>query len=66
MKQHGANCFDMTQAMWTDHCLQTGDSTFPPSLDKRANDFVVQKGGNVHVDAYSAFMDNTKALEIRG
>jgi len=57
------NCFDMEQAMWTDHCLQDGDSTFPPSLTKDGNDFVVQKGGNIHVDAYSAFMDNTQTLK---
>jgi len=57
------NCFDMEQAMWTDHCLQDGDSTFPPSLTKDADDFVVQKGVNRFVDAYSAFMDNTQSLK---
>jgi len=57
------NCFDMEQSMWTDHCLQNGDSTFPPSLDKSADDFVVQKGGNLYVDAYSVFMDNTQTLQ---
>merc|ERR1712070_416589 len=55
------NCFDMEQAMWTDHCLQDGDSTFPPSLTKNAEDFVVRKGLNRYVDAYSAFMDNTQS-----
>merc|ERR1719324_489578 len=53
-------CFNTTQAMWTDHCLQTGDSTFPPSLSKESTDVIVQKGGNLYVDAYSAFMDNTQ------
>lgn len=57
------NCFDMEQAMWTDHCLQDGDSTFPPSLSKNAEDFVVRKGLNRYVDAYSAFMDNTQSLK---
>jgi len=38
------NCFDTTQAMWTDHCLQSGDSTYPPSLLKYSTDLVVQKG----------------------
>jgi len=56
-------CFETDQAMWTDHCLQSGDSTFPPMLDKRAGDTVVQKGGNQYVDAYSAFMDNTASLK---
>ena len=49
--------------MWTDHCLQTGDSGFPPTLDKRAGDFTVQKGTNLYVDAYSGFMDNTQTLK---
>jgi len=57
------NCFDMEQAMWTDHCLQDGDTTFPPSLTKLPDDFVVQKGSNRNVDAYSAFMDNTQSLK---
>jgi len=57
------NCFDTEQAMWTDHCLQDGDSTFPATLTKNANDFVVQKGLNKYVDAYSAFMDNTQSLK---
>lgn len=57
------SCFQTDQMMWTDHCLQSGDSTFPPSLDKRAGDEVIQKGMNQYVDAYSAFMDNTKNLK---
>jgi len=56
-------CFATTQAMWTDHCLQTGDSTFPPTLDKRDGEMVVQKGYTTFVDAYSAFMDNTQSLK---
>lgn len=56
-------CFDTWQAMWTVHCLQDGDSTFPPSLTKEDTDIIVQKGTNKYVDAYSAFMDNTKSLK---
>ena len=56
-------CFETTQAMWTNHCLQTGDSMFPPSLYIEKSDLVVQKGTNKYVDAYSAFMDNTKKLK---
>lgn len=56
-------CYQTVQEMWTDHCLQSGDSTFPPSLDKRDGDYVVQKGMNQYVDAYSAFMDNTQSLK---
>jgi len=59
-KTNPASCLDDTQAMWTDHCLQSGDSTFPPSLRKESTDIVVQKGTNTFVDAYSAFMDNTQ------
>jgi nicotinamidase-related amidase len=58
-----ASCFTTDQAMWTDHCLQDGDSTFPPSLATEASDIVIQKGMNEYVDAYSAFMDNTKTLK---
>jgi len=56
-------CFDMEQAMWTDHCLQDGDATFPPSLTKTSSDLVVQKGMNKFVDPYSAFMENTQTLQ---
>jgi len=49
--------------MWTDHCLQTGDSTFPPSLVTKPTDIIVQKGTNTYVDAYSAFMDNSGNLK---
>lgn len=55
-------CFNTTQAMWTDHCWKLGDSTFPVTLDKRPTDPVFKKGQNEFVDAYSAFMDNTKTL----
>lgn len=58
-----AECFEMSQAMWTDHCSQTGDSGFPPTLDKLSTDTVIQKGTNQFVDAYSAFMDNTQTLK---
>merc|ERR1712187_738616 len=49
--------------MWTDHCLQSGDSGFPPSLKKESTDTIIQKGTNQFVDAYSAFMDNTQTLK---
>lgn len=49
--------------MWTDHCEQDGDSIFPPSLITEPTDIIVQKGLNQHVDAYSAFMDNTRKLK---
>ena len=56
-------CYETTQAMWTNHCLQEGDSSFPPKLNTEPTDIVVQKGGNLYVDAYSAFMDNTRKLK---
>jgi nicotinamidase-related amidase len=56
-------CFETTQAMWTNHCLEAGDATFPPGLVTADTDIVVQKGGNQYVDSYSAFMDNTKKLK---
>jgi nicotinamidase/pyrazinamidase len=48
--------------MWTNHCKQDGDSNFPPTLYTEDTDIVVQKGTNQYVDAYSAFMDNTRKL----
>jgi nicotinamidase-related amidase len=58
-------CFEQDQAMWTDHCLSTrgGDATFPSNLVVKSSDIVVQKGTNMYVDAYSAFMDNSKFLK---
>ena len=58
-------CFETTQAMWTNHCLQSGDSGFPPTLVNQDSDIVVQKGGNAYVDSYSAFADNTKRLQTK-
>jgi nicotinamidase-related amidase len=58
-----AECFEMSQSMWPDHCLQSGDSGFPPTLYKDPTDTVIQKGTNQFVDAYSAFMDNTQTLK---
>lgn len=65
-KETPENCFDTTQAMWTDHCLQKhlgGDSDFPPKLKKYESDIVLQKGTNQYVDAYSAFYDNTQSYK---
>jgi nicotinamidase-related amidase len=61
-KSKPESCYDTTSEMWPDHCLQAGDSTFPPSLVKHTDDIIVKKGGNLYVDAYSAFMDNTQNL----
>lgn len=61
--QNPSLCFDDVQLMWTDHCQQTGDSSFPPSLVTRQDDVIVQKGTNTYVDAYSAFMDNSGNLK---
>jgi len=55
-------CFETTQAMWTNHCLQEGDAIFPTKLVTADTDIVVQKGGNMYVDSYSAFMDNSRKL----
>lgn len=62
-KSDPGSCFADTQLMWTDHCLQDGDSTFPPNLTTKKTDVIVQKGGNVYVDAYSAFYDNSGNLK---
>ena len=62
-KENPDECFQTTQAMWTDHCLQDGDSTFPNRLITKDTDVVVQKGVNQYVDSYSAFMDNTQKLK---
>jgi nicotinamidase-related amidase len=58
-----SECFDTVQAMWPDHCPETGDSTFPPSLTTKESDVIVQKGLHQWVDAYSAFFDNTRKLK---
>lgn len=58
-----SRCFNDTQAMWTDHCLQSGDSNFPSSMVRKTTDIIVQKGENIYVDAYSGFMDNSKNLK---
>lgn len=55
-------CFDTSQAMWTNHCLQDGDASFPEKLITADSDIIVRKGGEQFVDAYSAFADNTKRL----
>lgn len=60
-----SSCYATTQEMWTDHCLQTGDSTFPPGLNMGSNPKIVQKGGNQFVDAYSGFMDNTGSVKTQ-
>jgi len=57
------SCYATSQAMWTDHCLQTGDSGFPEELNMGSNPKIVKKGTNQFVDAYSAFKDNTKKVE---
>jgi nicotinamidase-related amidase len=58
-----SECYETVQAMWPDHCPQTGDSTFPPSLITKETDVIVQKGLHQWVDAYSAFFDNTRNLK---
>jgi nicotinamidase-related amidase len=62
-KETPEECFSTTQAMWTEHCKQDGDSNFPPTLYTEDTDIIVQKGDNQYVDAYSAFMDNTRKLK---
>ena len=57
-----SSCFDMAQAMWPDHCLQSGDSGFVSGVTYESTDVIMRKGSNPYVDAYSAFMDNTKSI----
>jgi nicotinamidase-related amidase len=54
------SCVVLEQAMWTDHCLQTGDSVFAEGLLTPDTDVVLEKGTNKWIDAYSVFMDNAK------
>ena len=58
-------CFNMLLAMWTNHCLQQGDSNFAPGFYTKDTDIIVQQGGNKYVDSYSAFMDNMKKLKTQ-
>lgn len=62
-KETPEECFETTQAMWTNHCLMEGDSDFPATLMTMDTDVIVQKGTGTFVDAYSAFADNTKRLK---
>jgi nicotinamidase-related amidase len=62
-KETPEECFETTQAMWTNHCLQEGDSTFARQLITEDSDIVLQKGLYQYVDSYSAFMDNTRRLK---
>ena len=62
-KETPEECFETTQAMWTNHCLMEGDSDFPSALMTMDTDVIVQKGTGAFVDAYSAFADNTKRLK---
>jgi nicotinamidase-related amidase len=62
-KEKPEACYETHQSMWTDHCLATGDSTFPPTLKKEVGDITVRKGENQFVDAYSAFMDNSHTVK---
>jgi nicotinamidase/pyrazinamidase len=58
-----ASCTEMPMNMWTDHCLQTGetaDSGFATGLETPDTDLVLQKGTHMNIDAYSIFMDNAK------
>ena len=43
--------------------VSVGWAGFPPGLETNASDLIVRKGMNAYVDAYSAFMDNTKSLK---
>ena len=55
-----SSCTLMPQALWTDHCVQTGDSGFATGLETPDTDIVLQKGTQLNIDAYSIFMDNAK------
>merc|ERR1711884_65050 len=58
-----ADCFDMNQAMWPIHCLDSGDSALAAAMVEKPSDITIKKGTNIFVDSYSAFMDNTKHLK---
>lgn len=45
------------QKMWPDHCIQNSDGAdFPVELDYDADDILIQKGTDVNLDSYSAFL----------
>lgn len=62
-KDDSTKCFAGTQALWSDHCLQSGDSNINSGIAPAAGELVVKKGDNMFVDAYSAFMDNTQTIK---
>jgi len=55
-----SSCHTMPMNLWTDHCLQSGDSDFATGLEVKETDTILQKGTSMNIDAYSVFMDNAK------
>jgi len=54
-------CEENEQMLWSDHCVQdTTDAGFVEYMTMKKSDILVQKGTNMDVDSYSAFMNNTE------
>lgn len=49
------------QILWPDHCVQDSDgAAFHPDLVWKAEDLILRKGTNPHIDSYSAFFENDR------
>lgn len=49
------------QTLWPDHCVQgTAGAEFHPALDVKAAHLILRKGCQVHLDSYSAFVENDR------
>ena len=62
-------CFELNQHMWPVHCLQDGDWTYPPGLEKfnegpgAIPEVEVKLGRYPFIDSYSAFWDNSMRVK---
>jgi len=64
-KGGGEGCIPAPQDLWPDHCVQGTEKVgFSEILTRQVEtDIVVRKGTNLDVDSYSAFANNTNAVQ---
>lgn len=52
---------EVQQVLWPPHCVRyTANARLHPDLDISPHDWIARKGWQPHIDAYSAFEDNSK------
>lgn len=51
------------QTLWPDHCVQGAPgAAFHPQLDLRPAQLILRKGMDLHIDSYSAFVENDRTI----